>query len=602
MKRLTDIEKLIDKIDIVPGAEMDKRTLGDALTAHHESRKQQRPEVQPRIWRITMKSRITRLAAAAVIVIVAVIIINQFGGSINGTSSAFAAMERSMERMKTMHQVYWTDYGEGQKHRSETWYDFTSRTVIAKYSRDGKVFKISSLNYDTMKNMVYVPESNAVEIVYRCDVNPRAYPDSAVEVVDDYLKRFEFRGGEVSHQRGVYDGEDVDVFEVTTEGNERRNRERVKLVVNRETHLPIVCETRAVTPEGALALEQELSFDFLTDMPKDVYEVGVPRSSKVIVDSVSVERYKRKVALSERISKLEPAFNEVYRLEEAEVLVLITPNDMPPRLQFEQIEREIRALEDEQYLERIAKQQRSKRSNDAVEIGVRKPTYKQAEVKFTAYEWSDGINRHASRPLFSGGTSVREVLERIIGLSISEYDIPESVLNVSVTGDWILRKAAPADRLLSAFEKILRRRTGRAIHFVKTEHEREVIVARGKFEFKPLSGTYDDSWIHVFSDTLDADERGGGSSNRSVDRFIRQRLATHLDRQVVNLAGGCDAVHNFGTHMSSYLKKIPDGPERDAKLTQLLENLSRQTSLTFTKERRAVDVWHIEEDGALTTR
>jgi len=47
--------------------------------------------------------------------------------------------------------------------------------------------------------------------------------------------------------------------------------------------------------------------------------------------------------------------------------------------------------------------------------------------------------------------------------------------------------------------------------------------------------------------------------------------------------------------MSAYLGKIPDGAERITKLDLLLENLSRQTSLVFSKEHRQVDIWYVVE-------
>ena len=45
---------------------------------------------RPNIWRIIMKSKITKFAAAAVIIIAILIGINQFGGSIDGSSRAYA--------------------------------------------------------------------------------------------------------------------------------------------------------------------------------------------------------------------------------------------------------------------------------------------------------------------------------------------------------------------------------------------------------------------------------------------------------------------------------------------------------------------------------
>ncbi|HUT31240.1 MAG TPA: hypothetical protein VMX13_15710 [Sedimentisphaerales bacterium] len=70
MRKAADIRRLIQKISVVPGAEMDRRTLGDALRAHRERDGAQSDITLPNVWRIILKSKITRLAAAAVIIIV----------------------------------------------------------------------------------------------------------------------------------------------------------------------------------------------------------------------------------------------------------------------------------------------------------------------------------------------------------------------------------------------------------------------------------------------------------------------------------------------------------------------------------------------------
>lgn len=603
MKLEDHLKKLVPMLRYKTRPEIHNKVLGSILEILEESNKMKSNAIHPNIWKIVIKSKIAKFAASAVIVIAVLIGINQFGRSIDVATSALAAMKKAVERMPVMHQMYYTDYGAGNKHRTETWYDFESRTVISSYSRDGNIYKISSLNYDTMKNTVYDPESKMVEIVYRSDVSPRGYPDSAAEVVNDYLKSYEFRGAKVKHQRELFNGEDADIFLLTIESNERKNREWAKLVVNRETHLPMACEKRSVTPKGDLAFEQIMSFYFPTEAPKDIYDVGVPRSSKVIVDSVSEKRYKRKVKLLERIPKLEQSFNEVYRLGDTEILIRIGPEDIHRRLELEETEREIHALENEQYLERLAKREsaskdaKDNRKNELCKLSPCIDDLKGSQKRYTVFEWLDGIKRHINRPIFVEGASVREVLERIIGLSKFDYDIAEEILDIVFPGDWIIRTDAPSTQLLSSFSKVLCSYTKRPIYFQKRRVDRDVIVARGRFKFRPLSGTYDNSWIHVFSDRLDQDERGGGSLGKSLDRFLRQRLAVvHLDQQVVNLAESTDKdKYNFGTHMSSYLKKVPPGPEKEDKLSKLLDNLSHQTGLTFSRERRVVDIWYVEE-------
>jgi Tol biopolymer transport system component len=74
MKYTENIKKLIKKsyfknLDVPASAETDERILGDALAAMEESIKARPALVRPNIWRIIMKSRMTKLAAAAVIAV-----------------------------------------------------------------------------------------------------------------------------------------------------------------------------------------------------------------------------------------------------------------------------------------------------------------------------------------------------------------------------------------------------------------------------------------------------------------------------------------------------------------------------------------------------
>jgi hypothetical protein len=70
MKQEDKIKKLINESDVTTSSDADKRILADALE-HLEKLKQKKlAQAQPNIWRIIMKNRIPKLAAAAVIAII----------------------------------------------------------------------------------------------------------------------------------------------------------------------------------------------------------------------------------------------------------------------------------------------------------------------------------------------------------------------------------------------------------------------------------------------------------------------------------------------------------------------------------------------------
>lgn len=95
MSTAEKIEKMVRKFfatqssAVTTSAEMDKRVLDDALTAYEESKKSKSAN-KPNIWRIIMKKPITKFAAAALIIIAVMIGINQFGGTIDGATVAWA--------------------------------------------------------------------------------------------------------------------------------------------------------------------------------------------------------------------------------------------------------------------------------------------------------------------------------------------------------------------------------------------------------------------------------------------------------------------------------------------------------------------------------
>ncbi|HUT31041.1 MAG TPA: zf-HC2 domain-containing protein [Sedimentisphaerales bacterium] len=532
------------------------------------------------LWATITKRPIRKLAAAAVIITAVLIGIRQFSGWITVESVAFGDMKKAVDKMPFIHKILDTNT-DGKKHHTEMWHCFESRTTLSKYAVDGKCYKISSLNYDTMENVVYDPNADVIKVVYRVDVSADSLPTSPWSLVEDYIKDFEREEGIIKHEKDQREGQDVDVYYLTIPSDFRKEKVEAELTVDQKTHLPIIYKRKFWTPKGYLRFDQIISFDFTESAPQDIYDLGVPRSTRVVYDAASKQMFDEKKKLLQDKAVYEQRLNQVYRLDEGQVLRHIPPSLIEPRRKIDCINRRIRQIEyaGSQILTCKASCRTKQNTNDEY---------------YTMFRWDGKLMIVDSRPIFSGPVSLKTAFERIIGLSSFQYDIPDNLLAIEIPGDWVVRKGASKEQKLRTFEKVVQDYTKRPIRFEKQPLERDVIVARGKFQFKPMHGTHDDSWIHVFSDKLDPDERGGGTSGSTLDRFLNQRLAAQLNQQVVNLAQPSeDEVHTYGTHMSAYLCKMPDGPERDAKLKLLLENLARQTSLVFTEERRTVDVWHV---------
>ena len=93
MRPADDMEKLIKKLHVTPGSRMHEKTLNDALTAQEKSKQTLSADHTPRIWRIIMKAKTTKLTAAAVIVIAVVLSITLF----DKTIPMAYAIEQTME-------------------------------------------------------------------------------------------------------------------------------------------------------------------------------------------------------------------------------------------------------------------------------------------------------------------------------------------------------------------------------------------------------------------------------------------------------------------------------------------------------------------------
>jgi len=525
-----------------------------------------------------MKSRITKLATAAVVIIAVLVGMHWFGSSFDGVSVAFANVREAMDQMPLVHKVLHT-YRDGKKYHTENWYSFESRTVLSKFSVEGECFKISSLNYDTMKNVVYDPNSDVVKILYRTDVSSGFLPASPRSLVEDYIEVFEQQNASVEHEKDQYEGKDVDIYYFSIPRNFRGDRVEVEFIVDHNSHLPIVYKRKFWTPENHLRFDQVVSFDFPEKGPENIYDLGVPRSTKVFYDSASKKLLHKKRKLLEDKRTYEKQFerSKIYRLDEGQILKHIHPSLVGPRAKIDQINDLIRQLKSG--------------------LTQKDPTATQKSDytdRYTMFLWDGKIIRE-NRPLFPGGISLKTAFERIIGLSKFQYDISDELSDMRIPGDWIARKGTTKEQLLRAFEKIIQEYTGRAIRFEQHQIERNVIVARGEFQFKPLSGAYDDYVIHVFSDKLDPDERGGGGSG-TLDKFLRSLGDIPLNEQVINESTGSEDIRvYYGWHYSGYLRKLTDETEKMEKLEMLLGNLSRQTGLTFSRQRRIVEKWFISE-------
>ncbi len=110
MRPSDNINELIKKLKLKASANLDKRVHDDISRALAKSEKTKSARPKPNIWRIIMKSRIIKLAAAAVIVIAVLAGLPFFSG--NGSGVALADVLEKIEQAQAfMYRMKMTTTG-----------------------------------------------------------------------------------------------------------------------------------------------------------------------------------------------------------------------------------------------------------------------------------------------------------------------------------------------------------------------------------------------------------------------------------------------------------------------------------------------------------
>lgn len=173
-----------------------------------------------------------------------------------------------------------------------------------------------------------------------------------------------------------------------------------------------------------------------------------------------------------------------------------------------------------------------------------------------------------------------------LALHMKHYDfnLPKE-LNIEIPcGDWIVRADSPRDEQLRCLEEIIYAETNRAIRFEQRTVEREVIVATGRYEFKPHpSGNYPD-YIPLWDGIL-------ATAEYTVDSL--EELFANIEREIkMKIVDETESAEN-ATILFKWVDLDPE-PTGD-KLSVLLDNLAKTTSLQFKVESRPAEIWFVTE-------
>ena len=150
-------------------------------------------------------------------------------------------------------------------------------------------------------------------------------------------------------------------------------------------------------------------------------------------------------------------FNEVYRLDQGQILKRIAPPFIPERKEFYEQENPMQAN------------------------AIPKPP---AVITF---HWDGSLKIWSMTFISSKNNTLGGVLQRSLSINNDQYEGSKQVLDLLVPGDWIVRWPSSEEDRLKALEKILQKELGKNIHFVKRQTNQQGHPAEKWFVEEPNS-------------------------------------------------------------------------------------------------------------------
>ncbi len=582
MKSAKDIERLAKNIRIKRNAVSRDRILAGVQAALHESEKELTYSKQ-NIWRIIMRNRITKLAAAACIILAVWIGMKIFMDATKGPTGKFEIQQFADKLPAELSQVRRMAAVGDVKGLSEMLSNgqFESKLVAANFlTKMGKIPAIETTSMHTGGDLILDITSGNIRLRSTSGTDWLEVINGTFHVLSDqeiYL---------VGRVRLTHD----------TNGNsnnwERRQRDFANIRREQADLEQELSEFNQNPPENVDELRQRLAkynetLDFIDDavyvsiengrLKLDCIKYHRTATADIRNGNVQVEWHGH-IAEADSVTLLynlapirtngppEPTpgwrerFDAVYSLDEGEVLRWVRTPFIP--------ERQIYATQELHYY--------SSTDNPPP------PGYLSFFYNGELYNWALAISE----------LSLASVLDDI-GLEYYEYrdETPKKLFSQQFSGDWIIRRDAPTENKLRALEKILNDELGRTIKFEKRKVNSDVIIVRGQYKHMPLKGAEDPNKIYV-------PFNGGGTGN--LDKIIKQ-VGGNFNRPIIfETENPSDIIVSYSSGQYSYSPsdlKTKTTEEIQQILDSALQYLSKQTSLQFEQSRRDVDVWFITEQN-----
>ena len=268
-KKLSEELLKTDGIDPVNIPDSEHKMFEQLLDKHLNSGKSNQA-----LWRIIMKSKITKFAAAAVVIIAIFFILNN--SSVDITSNLYAEITENMQKMPWVYIRIIiespTETDESKRTAEvDLWYSDIEQVRVLKES-----LSVDFFDYQEGKKYDYNPDKNSITV---SSINQADYSNTVIDLqngIDSWFKQFSQSHPEVeiNHHSEEFEGEKVEIYEYQVE------KGSAKIYVNSVSRLPICAEFIDIYKNEPV--NTQFRFEFPESGPKDIYDLGVPRDAPII--------------------------------------------------------------------------------------------------------------------------------------------------------------------------------------------------------------------------------------------------------------------------------------------------------------------------------
>jgi len=267
------------------------QSTAEFLAVSTDGNKQSEKTIPISVWRIIMKSRIIKLAAAAVIVVGILFGIHYPGGSVDGTSVALADVRDAVKNVPWVNIVgkEW-DNSTNQYLEFEHWISLPNKIIAKKRNLTFQTdrFQIVWSDYRAHKREIYDSNSGTLTFQYEnreLDVNE----DDTIDYLRSIIEPRIIEYSTITQRRGLYEGRQVNIYELIYD--EDGYTANAKFLTDISSNLPITISFQVLGEDGVPLFTDEGKCSYPVKGPTNIYDLGVPNDA-IIVDKFPASEIK----------------------------------------------------------------------------------------------------------------------------------------------------------------------------------------------------------------------------------------------------------------------------------------------------------------------